>query len=64
MTVQTVTAVYKNGVLKPQNPLNLAKNEPVEIQILQKPRSEKPIRLSVIGSRLCFQHVSTPHILR
>lgn len=49
MNVQTVTAVYKNGVLKPQKPLNLAENEQVEIQIMQKPTTEKPI-LKLSGS--------------
>ncbi len=53
MNVQTVTAVYKNGVLKPQKPLNLAENEQVEIQILQKPTSEKPVlKLSSVLSGL------------
>ncbi len=43
MIIQTVTAVYKNGILKPQKPLNLAENQQVEIQILQKSPTEKPI---------------------
>jgi len=53
MIVQTVTAVYKNGVLKPQKPLDLAENEQVEIQILQKSKTEKPIlKLSGVLSGL------------
>ena len=43
MIIQTITAVYKNGVLQPKKPLNLTENEQVEIQILQKPASEKPV---------------------
>jgi predicted DNA-binding antitoxin AbrB/MazE fold protein len=48
MIGQTVTAVYKNGILKPQKPLNLAENEQVEIQILRTSEDEKPL-LSLWG---------------
>ena len=36
MIVETVTAVYKNGILKPKKPLNLGEDEQVEIQIDRK----------------------------
>lgn len=43
MIVETVTAVYKNGILKPKKPLNLGEDEQVEIQILRRPEVEKPV---------------------
>lgn len=43
MIVETVTAVYKNGILKPQKPLTLVENEQVEIQILRRSEVVKPV---------------------
>lgn len=43
MIIESVTAVYKNGILKPQKPLALVENEQVEIQILRRPAVTKPV---------------------
>lgn len=48
MIVETVTAVYKNGILKPKKPLNLNEDELVEIQITRQAEIEKPL-LSLWG---------------
>lgn len=48
MIVETITAVYQNGILKPKKPLNLNEDELVEIQITRQANPEKPL-LSLWG---------------
>jgi predicted DNA-binding antitoxin AbrB/MazE fold protein len=43
MIIESITAVYKNGILKPQKPLALVENEQVEIQIFRRPAVAKPV---------------------
>ena len=42
MVVQSITAIFQKGVLKPLVPLNLAENERVEVQIIQPEKSVRP----------------------
>jgi predicted DNA-binding antitoxin AbrB/MazE fold protein len=39
---ESITAVYRKGVLQPLGPLNLEENSQVEIQILIRPSEKSP----------------------
>ena len=43
MTIQSITAVYQQGMLKPLQPLSLAENEQVEIQIIRSSATPKKV---------------------
>ncbi|MBI3361880.1 MAG: antitoxin family protein [Chloroflexi bacterium] len=48
MMIQSVTAIYQKGVLKPARPLNLAENERVEVRVTQSEKNDRPV-LSLSG---------------
>ena len=49
---ETITAVYSNGVLRPQNPLSLTDGQTVRIQVLEEADEAEQIIQSLVAAGL------------